>query len=68
MYIPAHPVPDRIFKDESRCVKMDTIVNFLYADGDVLMTLCRIVSFVFGLESLAYLVGIIANIAKTAKG
>jgi basic membrane lipoprotein Med (substrate-binding protein (PBP1-ABC) superfamily) len=46
---------------------MDLIVSFLYADGDVLMTLCNIVSFVFGLEALAYLVGIVAGIAKTAK-
>jgi hypothetical protein len=47
---------------------MDTIVNFLYADGDVLMFLCHIISFIFGLETMAYLVGIIANITRSSKG
>jgi hypothetical protein len=54
-------------KKERGVVDMDSIVNFLYADGDVLMMLCHIISFIFGLETMAYLVGIIANITRTSK-
>lgn len=46
---------------------LDIIVNFLYADGNVLLCLCNIVSFIFGLEAMAYLVSIVSNIAKSSK-
>jgi hypothetical protein len=42
-------------------------VSFIYSDGNVLMFLANVMYFIFGLEALAYVVSLIAGIARTSK-
>lgn len=44
----------------------DELINWMYADGNILMFACRILTFVIALETMAYLVSILAGAAKTA--
>ena len=42
------------------------IAVYLYSDGNLLLTACKVIAFIFSLESLSYLVGIVMGVAKTA--
>lgn len=46
---------------------MNELINFLYADGDMLMMCCKLVAFIFSVETFAYIVRIIAEVAKCSK-
>lgn len=43
------------------------LAEWFYSNGDLLMCFCKFLSFVFCMETFAYIVSIIANITKAAK-
>ena len=45
-------------------IGFEPLANWLYGSGDMLMTSCRIISFLFSLEMASYLVSLITNIAS----
>lgn len=45
---------------------MNDIVMNIYSDGNILMMACKIVVYIFALESLSYLVSIVMGVARTA--
>lgn len=45
----------------------DELAAWLYSNGDVLMMLCKLLSFIFSLETFAYIVSLIAGIGKAAR-
>lgn len=45
---------------------MESLVTSLYSDGNILMMACKIVVYIFSLESLSYLVSIVMGVARTA--
>ena len=44
----------------------DGLIEWMYAGGDILMFTCRILTFAIALETMAYLVSILAGAAKVA--
>lgn len=47
---------------------MDSLVNYLYSNGDMLMMACKVIVFVFSIETFAYIVSMIMGVAKCSKG
>lgn len=45
----------------------DELATWLYSSGDILMMLSKLLSFIFCLETFAYIVSIIAAIGKAAR-
>lgn len=45
----------------------EELATWFYSGGDLLMCFCKFFSFVFCMETFAYIVSIIANITKAAK-
>lgn len=43
---------------------MDILVNMIY-DADLIMCSCKIIVFIFSLEALAHLVGVIVGLSKS---
>lgn len=41
------------------------IATYLYANGNLLMTMCRVIGFAFSLETLAYIISLIMGVTKT---
>ena len=53
---------------ERRCgMGFEELATWFYSGGDLLMCFCKFLSFVFCMETFAYIVSIIANITKAAK-
>ena len=53
---------------ERRCVMgFEELADWFYSNGDLLLCFCKFLSFVFCMETFAYIVSIIANITKAAK-
>ncbi|MBQ8165755.1 MAG: hypothetical protein IJZ96_01815 [Lachnospiraceae bacterium] len=41
---------------------VNTIASWLYADGDMVMSICNVIAFVFSLETIAYLISLITMV------
>lgn len=46
---------------------MNDIVNYLYSDGNMLMCCCKLVTYIFALESFAYIISLILGVVKCSK-
>lgn len=46
---------------------MDEIVQYLYSDGDMQMMCCKLVTYIFALESFAYIISLILGVVKCSK-
>lgn len=46
---------------------MNDLIDFLYADGNMLLMCCKLVAFIFSVETFAYIIRIITEVAKCSK-
>lgn len=47
---------------------VNEVATWLYADGDYIMSICKVIAFSFSLETLAYLIGLIVMVVgRTCK-
>lgn len=47
---------------------VNSITTWFYAEGDMVMTMCRVIALVFSLETLAYMIGLIVMVVgRTCK-
>lgn len=46
---------------------MENLVQYLYSNGDMLLMACKLVVFVFSLETFAYIVSLVMGVAKCSK-
>lgn len=43
---------------------VNTIATWLYAQGDLVMSVCNVIAFVFSLETIAYLISLIMMVVN----
>lgn len=47
---------------------VNTVATWLYAEGDIVMSICNVIAFAFSLETLAYLISLITTmVVRTCK-
>lgn len=43
---------------------VNQVANWLYADGDFILSMCNVIAFSFALETLAYLISLITMVVS----
>ena len=61
------PDADACCRKELMQMGFDELATWLYSSGDILMMLCKLLSFIFSLETFAYIVSLVAGIGKAAR-